>query len=159
MTRIYKVSFLLIFFISCAEDNTFNNTIIHENPCEYIVKDFNKFNINDSIVFGTDSTLDIITWNIENFPKHNSTVDYLVELINLMDVEIIALQEIENATSFKNIIEKNLRLAKEGRIELDPVLGHFWGTFLQILKRQSKFDGEEHSLRKVPTIRREPDWI
>ena len=106
MTRIYKVSFLIIFFISCAEDNTFNNIKIHENPCEYIVKDFNKFNINDSIVFGTDSTLDIITWNIENFPKHNSTVDYLVELINLMDVEIIALQEIENATSFQNIIER-----------------------------------------------------
>ena len=31
--------------------------------------------------FGTDSSLDIITWNIEHFPKHNNTLQYVEEII------------------------------------------------------------------------------
>ena len=36
-----------------------------------------------SINFGTDSNLDIITWNIESFPKQGEiTVERLLEIIN-----------------------------------------------------------------------------
>ena len=48
-----------------------------------------------SINIGTDSNLDIITWNIERFPKQGEiTVERLLEIIDSMDVDIIALQEI-----------------------------------------------------------------
>ena len=61
----------------------------------------------NSFQFGTESTLDVITWNIENFPKQNgSTVDYLAELIPLLDVDMIALQEIASETDFNNLINK-----------------------------------------------------
>jgi exonuclease III len=59
-----------------------------------------------SINIGTDSNLDIITWNIQNFPKHNTTLNYLLELISIMDPDIIALQEIENETAFNTLKDR-----------------------------------------------------
>ena len=48
-----------------------------------------------SINIGTDSNLDIITWNIERFPKQGEiTVERLLKIIDSMDVDIIAMQEI-----------------------------------------------------------------
>ena len=68
-------------------------------------EDKNIFTSDNSIQLGTESTLDIFTWNIENFPKQNAvTIDYLVKLINSMNVDIIALQEIESETDFKILI-------------------------------------------------------
>ena len=58
-----------------------------------------------TLKFGTDETLDIITWNIENFPKLNSlTVDYLSQLIIELDADIVALQEIGSDTYFNNLV-------------------------------------------------------
>ena len=60
----------------------------------------------NSIQFGTESTLDIVTWNIEQFPKNNLTVNYLAELIDSMNVDIIAMQEIWGdgaSNSFDNL--------------------------------------------------------
>ena len=58
---------------------------------------------------GTESTFDIVTWNIEQFPKDNLTVSYLAELINSMNVDIIAMQEIWGdgaLVSFENLKTK-----------------------------------------------------
>ena len=55
--------------------------------------------------FGTDNSLDIITWNVENFPKNgNNTVDAMVNIIRDLDIEIFAFQEIESSSSFNNLI-------------------------------------------------------
>ena len=41
---------------------------------------------------GTNESLDIITWNIESFPKQNTlTIDSLASVINILDVDIIAM--------------------------------------------------------------------
>ena len=47
--------------------------------------------------------LDILTWNIENFPKNNNTVDTLSSIINDLYVDVIALQEIESNSSLNEI--------------------------------------------------------
>ena len=76
--------FLLLFF-SCSEED--------------------EANINP-INFGADNSLDIITWNIENFPKSTSTVDYVADLIQAFNgIDIIALQEIIYKTKPEVIIE------------------------------------------------------
>ena len=65
-------------FIACAKNKLFNSSESYIN-------------------IGSDSTLDIITWNVQNFPKENDiTIEYLIELIGLMNVDIIAMQEIES---------------------------------------------------------------
>ena len=88
MARIFIVTILIIFINSCAE----NKNIITSG---------------NSFQFGTESTLDVITWNIENFPKQNgSTVDYIAELIPLLDVDIIAMQEIGDKDSFNQLVDQ-----------------------------------------------------
>ncbi|NOZ46351.1 MAG: T9SS type A sorting domain-containing protein [Chlorobi bacterium] len=62
-------------------------------------------NIED-LYFGTDSTLDIMTWNIERFPKNGqTTVDYVTQIIESLDVDVLALQEINDTNAFKQILE------------------------------------------------------
>ena len=53
---------------------------------------------------GSDDKLDIITWNIENFPKHNNTINYVIDIIDDINVDIIALQEIEDQSAFNLLI-------------------------------------------------------
>lgn len=57
----------------------------------------------------SEETLDVVTWNIENFPLDGAnTVALLTEMISTMDVDIIALQEIGSATNF-NLLVENLQ--------------------------------------------------
>jgi endonuclease/exonuclease/phosphatase family metal-dependent hydrolase len=53
-----------------------------------------------------DSTFDIITWNIENFPKRDATtIARVAELINNMNVDLIALQEIDEPSALDALLE------------------------------------------------------
>jgi exonuclease III len=97
------VLWILILFNSCAKDIGINkNTQL--TACDYIVNHYDD-KLGDSIQFGTDSTLDILTWNLENFPKRNSfTIDSLIFLINNIDADIIAFQEIGNESYFNQLL-------------------------------------------------------
>ena len=55
---------------------------------------------------GTDTTLEIATWNLENFAKANDeTVEKVIQAVEGMDIDIIALQEIESSTHFLQVQE------------------------------------------------------
>jgi len=57
------------------------------------------------ISFGTDSTFDIATWNIENYPKHDpQTSQLLADLIPKLKLDCIAIEEIMNATAFSSLL-------------------------------------------------------
>ncbi len=61
--------------------------------------------LND-LSFGTDSTLDVITWNIEWFPKNGQiTIDSVSTVIQALDADIIALQEIGDTTLFNQMMD------------------------------------------------------
>jgi exonuclease III len=59
----------------------------------------------DDIVFGTDSTFDVVTWNLEWFPKSSHTIDCVKTIIEAMDVEVIAFQEIADTTKFLELAD------------------------------------------------------
>jgi len=59
----------------------------------------------DIINFGSDQTLDLITWNLEWFPKHENTISYVSDFILALSPDIIALQEISDQYSFNSLIE------------------------------------------------------
>ena len=50
--------------------------------------------------FGTNNTLEVMTWNLKEFPLTSNTVKYTSSIIKKLDVDIVALQEIQNSTSF-----------------------------------------------------------
>lgn len=59
----------------------------------------------DDLAFGTDSTLDVITWNIEHFPKNGqTTIDYVTQIIYALDIDVIAMQEVDIPTDFEAFI-------------------------------------------------------
>ncbi|MCK4812807.1 MAG: endonuclease/exonuclease/phosphatase family protein [Candidatus Marinimicrobia bacterium] len=54
--------------------------------------------------FNGGDTLDIMTWNLELFPKNgNSSIEYLKNAITAMQPDIIALQEISSETSLQQL--------------------------------------------------------
>ena len=54
---------------------------------------------------GTDTTLDVATWNIENFPKAGSrTIGALLGLVPQLDLDIYAVQEVEDTMAFRQLV-------------------------------------------------------
>ena len=63
---------------------------------------------NNYLDFGTNNSLDIVTWNLEWFPKNgNITIDSLKSIIEKIDADIYAFQEIDNIGSF-NVLKNQL---------------------------------------------------
>jgi endonuclease/exonuclease/phosphatase family metal-dependent hydrolase len=57
--------------------------------------------------FDTDETLDVVTWNIEEFPKNGqATVDAVVEILHGLDADIVAMQEISDVASFERMVDQ-----------------------------------------------------
>jgi len=66
-------------------------------------------NVTDTlgIAFGTDSTFDVITWNIENFPKNNpETSNLLRTLIPNLKADCIAIQEVRYISDFVSLVNQ-----------------------------------------------------
>ena len=60
----------------------------------------------EGATIGTDSTLEVATWNLENFAKKDEeTVIAVIQAVEAMDVDIIALQEIKEFTYFRQVRE------------------------------------------------------
>jgi exonuclease III len=58
-----------------------------------------------NLSFGTDSTLEVVSWNIEWFPKNTqTTVNYVTQIIRALDVDVLALQEIKDTNRFKQMV-------------------------------------------------------
>ncbi len=61
--------------------------------------------LND-LSFGTDTTLELVSWNIEHFPKNGEiTVNYVQQIIENIDADIYAFQEIDDTVSFKLMLD------------------------------------------------------
>lgn len=61
-------------------------------------------NLND-LSFGTDTTLELVTWNIEHYPKNGLvTENYVQQIIENIDADIYAFQEIDDTVSFKHML-------------------------------------------------------
>lgn len=60
----------------------------------------------NELSFGDDRSLDIATWNIEWFPKNDeTTVNYVIEIINSLDFDVLGIQELDDTTMFNNMLE------------------------------------------------------
>ena len=61
------------------------------NKFFFIILFFNQIiiaqNLSD-LQFGTESSLDIVSWNIEWFPKTNTTATYVQEIITNLELMI-----------------------------------------------------------------------
>ncbi len=57
------------------------------------------------ITFGTDSTLDVLTWNIERFPKNGTaTIDSVARVIEALDADLIGIQEVRDTAICRQMV-------------------------------------------------------
>ena len=60
----------------------------------------------EDLEFGTPESLDIATWNIEWFPKNGTaTIDRVKAIVQNLEIDLWAIQEIDDTTVFKGMIE------------------------------------------------------
>jgi endonuclease/exonuclease/phosphatase family metal-dependent hydrolase len=60
--------------------------------------------ISDDLEFGSEETLEVITWNIEHFPKlGQTTVSLVSQVIEELNADVIAIQEIDNGSTFTSM--------------------------------------------------------
>lgn len=55
---------------------------------------------------GSSESLDFMTWNVQNYPKHSQTNFYMQDIISDINIDIIAFQEIESLSSFSNLMNQ-----------------------------------------------------
>ena len=60
----------------------------------------------DYPILGSSQSLDVMTWNVQTYPKHNQTNSYLIDIINQINIDIIAFQEIEGQDDFNDLIDQ-----------------------------------------------------
>ena len=59
------------------------------------------------IYFSSESTLEIVSWNLEWFPKNGqSTIQYVAAIIEALDPDVIACQEIGDQAAFNNLLNR-----------------------------------------------------
>ena len=60
----------------------------------------------EELTFGTDSTLDVVSWNIEHFPKNGQiTIDLVSQIIQALDVDVLAIQEVTDNVFLDQLVE------------------------------------------------------
>ena len=74
-----------LLIVSCSKNISTNNEVVTLNAT------------------GSLESLNIVTWNIENFPKNDLTEQYLKDIVSVLNIDIIALQEIRLLTNLINI--------------------------------------------------------
>jgi len=98
MERVLRKYFLLIFLIfATTAFHCSKRTVDPEDP-------FSEIRIVKK--YGSSISFDIVTWNIEQFPMNGTkTISTLAQLIKDIDVDLIAVQEINNENAFINLLD------------------------------------------------------
>ncbi len=59
----------------------------------------------NNLSFGTDTTFEVVSWNIEWFPKNGqTTANYVETILTNLKADIYALQEIDDTTLLKQVV-------------------------------------------------------
>lgn len=55
---------------------------------------------------GSPDTLEIATWNIENFPAEANTPGYVADLITSLDLDVVLVEEIASETAWQELLDR-----------------------------------------------------
>lgn len=57
----------------------------------------------DAVQVGSDSTFEVMTWNLENFPKSVTTVDWVTQVIEGVRPDVLAIMEMTSPSAFAQL--------------------------------------------------------
>jgi endonuclease/exonuclease/phosphatase family metal-dependent hydrolase len=76
----------------CGDSETSPAPIVDDNPFT-------------GATAGTDTTFEIVTWNLRQFPQTSGTVLLAAQAIAAVDPDLVALQEIESGAAFATLVD------------------------------------------------------
>jgi endonuclease/exonuclease/phosphatase family metal-dependent hydrolase len=99
----------------------------------------------EGLSYGTDTTFDIGSWNLKDFPFNgNNTISHLNQIINKIDLDIIAIQEIKDTIQFNNLLDLNPNYIGYAKINYMIGLGFIVKKDLEILEIKEIFNSPEY---------------
>ena len=114
----------------------------------------------DKLSFGTDNTLEIMTWNIQNFPKSEHTINYAAKIINAIDADVVGLQEIQSDSAFfalvyelNEIDENNWSGYRANTDKWNMNLAYLYKTdIIAVKKIYEIYDGNYYAFPRRPLV-------
>lgn len=94
----FLLAFILFALFACGGDS--------DTPTPTIPTDPEPEEYTACLTSVTAQSLDIITWNIQDFPKRTSTAASVLQIIDQMDPDVIALQEITSQSAFADLLSE-----------------------------------------------------
>ena len=64
----------------------------------------NTLSLDNCLVHVSAQTLEIATWNIENFPQASISSDYVEQIVETYNLDVIAVQEITSQSAFQTLV-------------------------------------------------------
>jgi endonuclease/exonuclease/phosphatase family metal-dependent hydrolase len=106
--------------------------------------------------FGEDETFDVMTWNLKEFPlSSSSTVGYVAEAILDLDVDVVALQEIDSAASFTALLNSlpGWSGERETSAYYDVNLAYVWDSATVTVDRVFEiYTGDSDAFPRSPQV-------
>ena len=102
LKNINKIIFIIVFLFSCSGGSS--------SPAGPDDGSDNNGNTGDSYVFRNATNLDqlnqieIVTWNIRQFPQHSTTTSYVKNLLEAWNADIYLFQEISSESELINMV-------------------------------------------------------
>jgi len=86
--------------------NSLNVNAPEKNQFSNLRQKKENYNQWDIPILGSDSNLEVMTWNCEFFPAAgDSTIEAMSEIINDLNIDVIAFQEIKKAAWFERLVK------------------------------------------------------
>ena len=114
----------------------------------------------EKLAFGTNETLEIMTWNIQNFPKSEHTIEYSAKIIKAIDVDLVGLQEIQSDSAFfalvnqlNQIDDNNWSGYRANTDKWEMNLAYIYKTsVIKVNKIYEIYNGDYHAFPRRPLV-------
>ena len=114
----------------------------------------------EKLAIGTEETFEVMTWNIQNFPKTEFTINYSAKIINAIDPDLIGLQEIQSDSAFFALIDKlndidtnNWSGYRANTDKWKMNLAYIYKTeIIKVQKVYEIYDGDYHAFPRRPLV-------
>jgi endonuclease/exonuclease/phosphatase family metal-dependent hydrolase len=109
--------------------------------------------------FGSDATFEIATWNIENYPKSNQSKDQVSRLLQQLDIDLIAMEEIRDETALRDLASAvpgyaSILSTEKSEKKTSQNVGFLYKTsVMEIVDSQALFANEDSFPRQPLMVR------
>ena len=99
---LYKYLLLIIFILACSGGGNSPTDPGDDNGGG---DNTNPYEFPNAVDYGLSNQVEIVTWNIRQFPQHSSTKDYVKNLLEKWNADIYFFQEIRSESELISMVD------------------------------------------------------